>query len=114
MSQGQSQDSNLSDISDISSFARWEEETGEKIFDEREVSRLDMADTELPRVWADRDSSNDARSSDEEELDGEELGVEVEKRVGKKIEYVSFLTPLESSPLPASFSRDLEIKLVGS
>lgn len=65
-------------LSDISSFARWEEESGERILDERERAKVDMADMEITR-WADADSSNDLGSSDEEP-------------VGRKIKYVGFFT----------------------
>lgn len=50
--------------SDISSFAEWEAQNPAQSFSEREQSLLDMKDP--ARVWGDRDSSNDARSSDEE------------------------------------------------
>ena len=47
--------------SDISSFAEWEAQNPAQSFSEREQSLLDMKDP--ARVWGDRDSSNDARSS---------------------------------------------------
>lgn len=61
--------SQASILSDISSFAEWEFLHPESLAqeDSREASVLagDMARHE--RIWKDRDSSNDARSSDEEE-----------------------------------------------
>lgn len=48
--------------SDISSFAVWEAHIANPKISDREQSLLDMKDT--LRVWPDRDSSNDARSSD--------------------------------------------------
>ncbi|KAK2628283.1 hypothetical protein QTJ16_002929 [Diplocarpon rosae] len=56
--------------SDISSFAKWEARNPERTISVREQSLLDMADPQ--RVWGDRDSSNDARSSDKVSKSGEE------------------------------------------
>jgi hypothetical protein len=54
--------------SDISEFAAWEEEHPSQVREEseRERSLADMACPERIQIWGDRDSSNDARSSDEE------------------------------------------------
>lgn len=54
--------------SDISEFAAWEAEHPSQVLEEseRERSLADMARPEREQVWGDRDSSNDARSSDEE------------------------------------------------
>jgi hypothetical protein len=54
--------------SDISEFAAWEAQHPSQVREEseRERSLADMGRPERMRVWADRDSSNDARSSDEE------------------------------------------------
>jgi hypothetical protein len=55
-------------MSDISSFAEWEAqqlqelEEGEEVLSERHQKMIDMASEY--RIWADRDSSNDFRSSD--------------------------------------------------
>lgn len=50
--------------SDISSFAAWDAQNPTQLpISEREQRLLDMRDPQ--RVWNDRDSSNDARSSDE-------------------------------------------------
>lgn len=54
--------------SDISSFATWERQNNESLPTERERSMADLADDD--RVWKGPDSSNDARSSDEEEAVG--------------------------------------------
>ncbi|CAG8950384.1 hypothetical protein HYFRA_00006877 [Hymenoscyphus fraxineus] len=102
MSGDQSEDSIVSDISDISSFARWEAETGEKILDERELSRRDMADLAIPRVWADRDSSNDLRSSDEDVPIVQVKGTP--KRVGK-IKYTRAPSVSSSSSLDSDFEH---------
>jgi hypothetical protein len=55
-------------VSDISEFAAWEaahpsQARGES---ERERNLADMEHPERMRIWGDRDSSNDARSSDED------------------------------------------------
>ncbi|CAG8980277.1 hypothetical protein HYALB_00008897 [Hymenoscyphus albidus] len=102
MSGDQSEDSITSDVSDISSFARWEAETGEKILDEREVSRRDMADLAIPRVWADRDSSNDLRSSDEDMPIVQVKGTP--KREGK-IKYTRAPSVSSSSSLDSDFEH---------
>jgi hypothetical protein len=51
-------------ISDISEFAAWEALHPSQPLGESE--REDMERPERRRIWGDRDSSNDARSSDEE------------------------------------------------
>ncbi len=62
-----SSSSNDSD-SDISSFAAWEAQNpAHPSISEREQSLLDMKDPQ--RLWKDRDSSNDARSSGSEDED---------------------------------------------
>lgn len=48
-------------ISDISEFAEWEASHPSQVIEERDQSLIDMARPD--RVWVDRDSSNDARSS---------------------------------------------------
>jgi hypothetical protein len=72
--------------SDISSFAEWEALHQPLAKDsERERSLADMARPE--RVWRDRDSSNDARSSSsgsEDEGLEEEVKLEVRKGMGGK------------------------------
>jgi hypothetical protein len=71
--------------SDISEFAVWEAEHPSQAIEEseRERSLADMGRPERMRVWADRDSSNDARSSDEEvEVKGK--GGEIGLGKGKK------------------------------
>jgi hypothetical protein len=70
----------MSSGSDISEFAAWEAEHPSQVREEseRERSLADMGRPERMRVWADRDSSNDARSSDEE------IEVEKERKGGKR------------------------------
>jgi hypothetical protein len=72
--------------SDISSFAEWEAlHPSQHEKSERERSLADMARPE--RVWRDRDSSNDARSSSsgsEDESLEEEVKLEARKGMGGK------------------------------
>lgn len=84
MSRASSETSQTSNLSDISSFAAWEllhpSNLAEENSREPSVLAADMARPE--RVWKDRDSSNDARSSGDE---GEEsLPVVRKEKIGKR------------------------------
>ncbi|PVH85724.1 hypothetical protein DL98DRAFT_583316 [Cadophora sp. DSE1049] len=113
--------------SDISSFAEWEAQNPAQSFSEREQSLLDMKDP--ARVWGDRDSSNDARSSDEESasndegLSGQNGGAVGIGKKGKKSEipsptqgtesqlasqYLEHYAPPSSQPRPESSTSDDE------
>jgi hypothetical protein len=76
--------------SDISEFAKWEAEHPSQVNgeSERERSLADMVRSERMQIWGDRDSSNDARSSDEEAV------VEEKGRNGvvRKMEVVEILS----------------------
>jgi hypothetical protein len=84
MSPTPSQTSQSSIYSDITSFADWEALHPSHLVEEnsREPSVLAADMAREDRVWRDRDSSNDARSSDAEE--GEELSVVKVKKAGKR------------------------------
>ncbi|KAK0119317.1 hypothetical protein ONS96_012372 [Cadophora gregata f. sp. sojae] len=107
--------------SDISSFAEWEAKHPAQSFSEREQSLLDMQDP--ARVWGDRDSSNDARSSDgqsaseDDGLSGQKGGVVDGGLKGRRLEipsstqgtesqllsqYMEYDAPASSQPRPES------------
>ncbi|KAG4437847.1 hypothetical protein IFR05_006649 [Cadophora sp. M221] len=101
----------LNDIdSDISSFAEWEAQNPAQSFSEREQSLLDMKDP--ARVWGDRDSSNDARSSDgesaseDEELGGRNGGVALGGMKGRGLEIPSSTQGTESQWLSQYVEHD--------
>ncbi|KAH7417438.1 hypothetical protein BKA64DRAFT_300643 [Cadophora sp. MPI-SDFR-AT-0126] len=86
--------------SDISSFAEWEAQNPAQSLSERQQSLLDMKDP--TRVWGDRDSSNDGRSSDgesaneDEGLSGHNGGVEGIGKMGRRLEIPSSTQVTES------------------
>jgi hypothetical protein len=68
--------------SDITDFAAWEAEHPSQPLEERTEQRADRM-----RIWGDRDSSNDARSSEELELEnmaGFVLGTKEGNGVGRE------------------------------
>ena len=65
--------------SDISSFAAWEALHPSQSLDESGDRHADME-----RIWGDRDSSNDERSSDEERAEKSSFGFPVLKDTGRQ------------------------------
>ncbi|KAH7364064.1 hypothetical protein BKA65DRAFT_129244 [Rhexocercosporidium sp. MPI-PUGE-AT-0058] len=98
--------------SDISSFAEWEAQNPAQSFSEREQSMLDMKNP--ARVWGDRDSSNDARSSDGESASEEEVvsagngGVTLGGLKERRLEIPSSTQGTESQLLSQSLENDEE------
>ena len=99
-------------MSDISSFAEWEaqhQHSDEGPLNERQQQLIDMASDQ--RIWADRDSSNDYRSSatdsdNQSEDSGVELLVRREERKTVNAEVIKARGV--GMPLDIGVSRDSE------
>jgi hypothetical protein len=98
--------------SDITEFAAWEALNPSQARDEseRERSLADMERSERTRIWGDRDSSNDARSSDEgadeREREGESMERLMNFRIGGLLVQSKIMRPPE---IPSSDAESDEV-----